>query len=211
VVADSGVGIEPQHMPHIFQEFYRAVSLQQGLSKGLGLGLAIVKRLTSLLGHEIVAVSVPRKGTVIRVSVSRVAPRERAAALPPALAPDLRGTRVLVVDDEAPARDAIQGLLAQWGCLVIAARNGDDAVTQTRNWRPDLVLCDLSLANGESGLQVADRLRGEHGSDLALAFITGETAPERIDKARATGHPIAFKPARPGKLRALIEHVLQNR
>jgi signal transduction histidine kinase/CheY-like chemotaxis protein len=212
VIADSGVGIEPAHMPHIFEEFYRAGPLQQGpskgLSKGLGLGLAIVRRLTRLLDHEVTVVSVPGKGTLIRVRIPRVAAQERAVAPQPDLAPDLHGTRVLVVDDEASARDAIGGLLAQWGCEVIAARDGDDAVAQTRDWRPDVVFCDLSLAGGESGVQVADRLRGAHGPDLAFAFITGESAPARIDEARATGHPIAFKPTRPGKLRALIEHLL---
>ena len=104
---------------------------------------------------------------------------------PPPL-PNLRGTRVLVVDDEASARDAIQGLLAQWGCEVIAVEGGDDAVAQARIRRPDLVLCDLSLADGDSGVHVVDRLRREHGAGLACAFITGESAPERISEARAT-------------------------
>jgi CheY-like chemotaxis protein len=117
---------------------------------------------------------------------------------------------VLVVDDEASARDAIQGLLTQWGCEVIAVEGGDEAVAQARIRRPDLVLCDLSLADGDSGVAVVDRLRREHGAGLACAFITGESAPERISEARAVGHPIAFKPTKPAKLRALIEHLLAS-
>ena len=117
---------------------------------------------------------------------------------------------MLVVDDEASARDAIQGLLAQWGCEVIAVEGGDEAVAQARIRRPDIVLCDLSLADGDSGVAVVDRLRREHGAGLACAFITGESAPERISEARAFGHPIAFKPTKPAKLRALIEYLLHS-
>jgi CheY-like chemotaxis protein len=117
---------------------------------------------------------------------------------------------VLVVDDEAAVRDAIQGLLKQWGCEVINAAGGDEAIDRTRNRRPDIVLCDLSLANGESGLKAVERLRGTHGSELACAFITGELSTELIVEARAAGHPIAFKPTKPAKLRALIEHMLQS-
>ena len=211
VIADSGVGIASTHLPNIFQEFYRVGPLQAGLTKGLGLGLAIVRRLSLLLDHQVTVHSSPGKGTVVRVRVPRAAPQERVVAPQAVVTQDLCGTRVLVVDDEAPARDAIRGLLEQWGCEVIAAEGGDQAVEDTRNWRPDLVLCDLGLADGESGLQVVDRLRGELGPELLCAFITGESAPERILQARASGYPIAFKPTQPGKLRALIEHLLHSR
>ena len=210
VVADTGRGITPVHLPHVFQEFYQAGPLQGGLTKGLGLGLAIVKRLSVLLDHRIALESIPGKGTVVRVRVSRAAPQTPDHAQRVAPTPDLRGTRVLVVDDEASARDAIQGLLAQWGCDVIAVEGGDEAVAQARIRRPDLVLCDLSLADGDSGVAVVDRLRREHGAGLACAFITGESAPERISEARAFGHPIAFKPTKPAKLRALIEYLLHS-
>jgi two-component system, sensor histidine kinase len=72
-----------------------------------------------------------------------------------------------------------------------------------------IVLCDLNLANGDSGVRVVDQLRREHGAGLACAFITGESAPARGSEARAAGHPIAFKPTKPAKLRALIEHLLR--
>jgi hypothetical protein len=55
-----------------------------------------------------------------------------------------------------------------------------------------------------------DRLRREHGAGLAYAFITGESAPGRISEARAVGYPIAFKPTKPAKLRAFIEHLLAS-
>ena len=210
VVADTGAGITPMHLPHVFEEFYRARPLPGGLTQGLGLGLAIVKRLSILLDHRIALESIPGKGTIVRVRIRRAAPDVSEHTALAATAPNLRGTRVLVVEDEASARDAIRGLLATWGCEVTAVEGGDEALAQARIRRPDLVLCDLSLGAGDSGLRVVDRLRREHGAGLACAFITGESAPERISEARATGHPIAFKPTKPAKLRALIEHLLHS-
>jgi len=210
LVADTGVGIAPVHMPHVFEEFYQAGPLRGGLTKGLGLGLAIVRRLCVLLDHRITLKSIQGKGTVVRIRVPRAAPQFREDATPMALAPNLHGTRVLVIDDEALARDAIQGLLAKWGCDVVTAEGADQAVALARIRRPDLVLCDLNLADGDSGVRVVDCLRREHGAGLACAFITGESAPERMSEARATGHPIALKPTQPAKLRALIEHLLRS-
>jgi hypothetical protein len=66
----------------------------------------------------------------------------------------------------------------------------------------------LSLADAESGVDVVARLRGECGSAVAFAFVTGESAPERVAEARATGHPIAFKPTTPVRLRAILEHLV---
>jgi signal transduction histidine kinase len=207
VVADTGIGIAAAHMPHVFEEFYRAGPLQGGLTGGLGLGLAIVKRLGELLGHRIAVESVPGKGTVVRVRIPRAGPHAHEDAEELLVTPDLRGTRVLVIDDEAPSREALEGLLAQWGCDVVAVEREDEAVAQARARRPDVVLCDLNLADGESGVRLVNRLQREHGAGLACAFITGESAPERLSEARATGHPIAFKPTKPAKLRALIEHL----
>ena len=208
VIADTGVGIAPAHLPNIFQEFYRVASSDRE-TKGLGLGLAIVKRLASLLNHEVTVESVPGKGTTVRVSIPRAIPQADVPALPGEPTPELHGTRILVVDDEAAVREAIDGLLRQWGCDVVVAGGGDESLERTQHWRPDVVLCDLTLAGGESGLDVVDRLRRNHGTALPCAFITGESASEVIDTVRGRGYPIAFKPTKPAKLRALLEHLLR--
>ena len=210
VVADTGIGIAPEHVPNIFQEFYRAAPLSLA-PKGLGLGLAIVQRLGRLLDHAIVVESRLGKGTVVRVQVPRAVPGRREIAVSGPARDGLRNVRILVVDDDASARDAVRGLLAQWGCDVVAVAGGDEAVDRTRAWSPDIVLCDVNLANGESGPYVVDRLRALHGRRLACAFITGEYASDRIAEARSRDEPIAFKPMRPGKVRALIEYLLESR
>jgi signal transduction histidine kinase len=210
IVADTGIGIDSMQLPNVFQEFYRAAAGHRGMDNGHGLGLAIVKRLAHLLDHRVRIESELGRGTVVRILVPRAEPQEPAFVPEALIVESLRGIRVLVIDDETLVRDAIQGLLAQWDCEVITAERGDEALELARGRRPDVVLCDLRLADGESGLDVVNRLRRECGSGVACAFVTGEMAPERIAEARATGHPIAFKPTTPGKLRALLEYLVRT-
>lgn len=209
IVADTGIGIDPVHLPNLFQEFYRAAPGRRGMESGHGLGLAIVRRLAILLGHRVSIESQPGRGTVVRVLAPRAEPQETAIAPEAPIVESLHGICVMVVDDEMLVRDAIRGLLVQWGCEVITAAHGDEAVELARRRCPDAVLCDLNLADGESGVDVVSRVKQECGSGVACAFITGESANERIAEARATGHPIAIKPTTPGKLRALLEHLVR--
>jgi CheY-like chemotaxis protein len=101
----------------------------------------------------------------------------------------------------------MEGLLARWGCDVATADGGDQAVAQARERPPHVVLCDLRLREGETGIAVVDRVTRACGAPVSCAFVTGESSPEYLAQARATGHPIAFKPTTPGKLRAMLEHL----
>jgi signal transduction histidine kinase len=209
LVADTGVGIAPEHLPRVFQEFYRATAGDRGANTGLGLGLAIVKRLALLLGHRVAMTSTPGKGTIVRVYVARASPQMEAIAVPASVVDNLRGVRVLVVDDEASALEAMQGMLSQWGCDVVTARSGDEAVGRVRERPPDMVLCDLDLKASESGIAVLERIRVACGPAVPCAYVTGESDPDLIAAARASGHPIAFKPVTPAKLRAFVEHLVR--
>jgi signal transduction histidine kinase len=206
VVADTGVGIEPYHLPYVFQEFYRAVPPERGVSAGLGLGLAIVKRMAALLDHRVEIESTVGRGTLVRVLLPRVPSQERADA-PRLAAPDtLRGLHVLIVEDDAAVIDAMHGLLKRWDCDVSTAADGEEALERARERPPDVVLCDLDLGHGSNGIEVAQRIRSECGSRVRCAVVTGASSPEVIAQARATGYPVLFKPTAPAKLRAVLEH-----
>jgi signal transduction histidine kinase/CheY-like chemotaxis protein len=209
VVADTGIGIHPGQLPNVFQEFYRATPTDRSAAGGIGLGLAIVKRLADLLGHDVAIESILGKGTVVRVRLPRARPQEQVQVLPNPLVDGLRNKRVLIVDDDASVLDAMRGLLARWECEVSTATNCAEALAMARAMRPDVVLCDLNLADGEDGVKVVELLQREcGGSRLACAFVTGESSREAA--ASRTGHPVIHKPTSASKLRALIEHLLQS-
>jgi two-component system, sensor histidine kinase len=117
---------------------------------------------------------------------------------------------VLVIEDEPDVRAALEGLLRRWGCSVVAAASGGEALVAGRE-SPDLVLCDLRLGNGESGFDVLDRLRARWGTSLHGIIVTADASPERIADAHARGYPLLHKPIRPAKLRALVEQRLRER
>jgi CheY-like chemotaxis protein/anti-sigma regulatory factor (Ser/Thr protein kinase) len=211
-VCDSGPGIPEEQRRNIFGEFYR---IQKGDSHGgLGLGLSIVERLCTLLGHPIELASAVGKGSRFSVTVSATAAQaqfsEPEVAAP--IAPDVfNGKCVAVIDDEALVLDGIGGILRNWGCHVVAASSCDAALASLDGEpRPDLIISDFRLGDGQSGIVAIARLREKLGSDIPAFLISGDTAPERLREARASGHHLLHKPVRPMRLRAMVSQMLQN-
>ena len=117
------------------------------------------------------------------------------------------------MDDDALVCEAIAGLMDQWGCAVMTAGNGEQALETAAGAAgpPDAVLCDYRLPAGETGDTVIRHLRERYGPDLPAALITGDTAPELLREAKASGIPLLHKPVQPARLRALLEHLLAAR
>jgi signal transduction histidine kinase len=211
LVCDTGIGIAPEQQQAIFHEFYQVANAERDRRQGLGLGLAIAGRLAHLLGSRIEVTSRPGKGSVFAVEVPRGQRPTAAALAAPGvrLADSLGGRLVLIVDDDALVRDAVGSLLAQWGCEVALAANGDGAVATLAQLDrvPDALLCDYRLAGGETGIEVMRRLHTAAGIEIPAALVSGDTAPESLREAKASGYPVLPKPVAPAKLRALIEHL----
>jgi signal transduction histidine kinase len=214
-VLDSGVGIAPDQLPHVFREFYRVPGLAAGDDPGLGLGLAIVRRLTDLLGHRLDVRSAPGRGSVFTLRLPRVS----GEAVPEATgmastdnatsaASDLlTGRRVLVIDDDAAVRQAMRGQLQQWGVVVqVVADEAQALAALVQSAVPEAILCDLRLADGVSGLDLALRLREHHS--VPTAIVTGETSVEQVRAVREAGLALLSKPVRPARLRAQLEAML---
>jgi CheY-like chemotaxis protein len=211
-VCDSGPGIAEEQRRNIFSEFYR---IQKGDSHGgLGLGLSIVERLCTLLGHPIELASAVGKGSRFSITVPLTTAQaqftEPEVAAP--IAPDVfNRKRVAVIDDEPLVLDGIGGILRNWGCDVVAASSCDAAlVVLDGGPRPDLIISDLQLGDGQSGIVAIARLRAASGFDIPAFLISGDTAPERLHEARASGHHLLHKPVRPMRLRAMVSQLLQN-
>ena len=211
-VWDSGRGIALEHQQRVFDEFYQIArnSQHQGEhQRGLGLGLATVKKLAALVDCDVQLASWPQRGT--RISVS-LAPASSASAsrLPeqPDIPLDISGLRVLVVDDEASILEGLRTLLEQWGCSIRAAESESQALEMLSGWDspPDLVISDLRLREGRSGVDVLRAVARHYGQDpqqprFARLLVTGETRSDRISEIAASRIPVLFKPVSPQKLR----------
>jgi PAS domain S-box-containing protein len=172
-VADTGFGIERQHVDRIFEEFYQIDSGTRR-PEGLGLGLSIVKRLSVLLGLDLDVESTPGRGSVFSVSVpvgEMVAERESASGL--AALPS--GMRVLVIDDEPAVADATRMLLETEGFDVDVAGSGNEARASTARRLPDVIVSDYHLRGGETGATVVAAVCASLGRSIPVVFVTGDT------------------------------------
>ena len=217
-VWDSGIGIPRDQQRNIFGEFYRLAGAERHGAGGLGLGLAIVDRLCRLLDHPIELNSQPGRGSRFSVLVPlATARRERTipSLIPPEIAEanKLTGTLIVVIDDDELVRDGMARLLLSWGCQVVTAASDEAALTSLagHDRLPDLIISDYQLAGGKTGFEAIDRLRGVLGGPIPALLISGDTAPERLREASASGHLLLHKPVSPAALRATLNHLLRQR
>jgi two-component system, sensor histidine kinase len=215
-VRDTGIGIPKQHHRDIFGEFVQLANSERDRTKGLGLGLAIVERLAALLDHRIVLESEPGKGSCFTLILAQT-PHGLSASPAPEEADqtprfdatqDLMGLRVLVIDDEIEIRASMAAILEGWGCKPLLADSEAQALVltalQVPRVVPQVIIADYRLRDEKTGAQAIAGLRREFGKDIPALIITGDTDPERMREAQASGHTLLHKPIRPAKLRAYL-------
>jgi signal transduction histidine kinase/ActR/RegA family two-component response regulator len=182
-VRDTGAGLEPGQLEHLFEPFAQA---PQGLARtqgGLGLGLAIVKGLVELHGGRVAARSAGHgAGSEFTVALPLAGPPAREEGDTAAAAP-AAGRLVLVVEDNADAAETLADVLALEGHHVRIAADGRSGIALARELSPDVVLCDIGLPD-LSGYEVARALRAEGTlREVTLVAVSGYAQPE--DRARA--------------------------
>jgi len=204
-VVDTGVGIAGDQRERIFEEFYRigAGEASSATHRGMGLGLAIVRRFASLLGHRIRLESRPGSGSRFRILAPRI-PLPRRARRAVAAQTDgdrsrtgaLAGNLVAVVDDDPAAVDAMSVLFETWGAVVVGAGTLEALIATlgTLERYPDLVVADLRLADGDSGIRAVRRLRDELGYPVPAIIVSGDTGTHADREARAAGLMLLRKP-----------------
>jgi PAS domain S-box-containing protein len=214
-VRDSGIGIEPDFLPHVFERFRQADSSTTRAYGGLGLGLAIVRHLVELHGGTVSAHSEGKgRGAVFTVNLPVMtvpaALKQVATPLPDAAeataaaahskAITLAGLRVLVVDDEADSREILTLMLNQFGAAVRTTASSQDAFNVITEWRPDVLLSDLGMP-GEDGYQLIARVRAlppGRGRDTPAAAVTAHVRVEDRRRAINAGYQIHIpKPVDP--------------
>jgi signal transduction histidine kinase/ActR/RegA family two-component response regulator len=222
-VIDSGIGISTKDLPHIFDEYFQVNNPERDRRKGLGLGLATVKRLCDLLDIRLHVQSRLGGGSRFTLTLHRSrepAPKDHREpehlstgefmalrGLP--VATPRAGQVILVVDDDASAREAMQMLLQAWGYDVVIEPGSSDALQTVRSGiRPDCILADFRLAEPGNGVDAITRLRAAMGRQVPAVIITGDMAESVAEAANAAGLSVLHKPIKPLQLRAFLTSAL---
>ena len=216
-VRDSGIGISPEHLPRIFDEFFQTDNPERDRSKGLGLGLSIVKRTCDLLGHPLHVQSAPGWGSCFSVTVPLAPPQPALAEEAPANAWELTqeplvGLQALIIEDDAMACDALFDLLKTWRSIPHAAEGIETArALVDQGLVPDYIVSDHRLRGHENGIDAVLALRELTGRSIPACLITGDMDKAVADRARSLGIALLYKPARPAALRELVLSIITPR
>lgn len=208
-VRDTGRGISPEFLPHVFDYFRQADSKTTRAFGGLGLGLAIVRNLTELHGGTVMADSTGEgEGATFTVTLPIVeiqAESVEEIAIAPSIA--LEGMDILVVDDEADTREFLEFVLCEYGARVRAVGSAMDAIAQIERSVPDILVSDIGMPEVD-GYMLIRQIRqweshqGGKIAAIALTAYAGESNRQQILKAGFQEHLV--KPIEPAQLIAAI-------
>jgi PAS domain S-box-containing protein len=211
VVEDTGDGIEPEFLPHVFERFRQAEGNIMRRHGGLGLGLTLVRHLVEAHQGQVRAESAGKgKGAKFTVDLPlTTAPlprhtRPAATRMPRPTAPVLAGTRVVVVEDDPDSRQYMEVVLAQAGADVRATASGEQALAILKQEPVDILVADIGMP-GLDGHALMQRLReqesAERRPETPAVAVSAYAAPEDRHRAMASGyHGHVAKPVEPATL-----------
>ena len=214
-VRDNGLGISPTEQHKIFQEFYQVGNPERDRAKGFGLGLAIVKGIENIIDCKVRLRSALGRGSIFSVAV----PRGVAAPAPIAARQNskqytkvLRGKCIVVLDDDQTVREAMQLLLSDWGCMVIAAATLEEANSriQQSNRRPDMIIADYRLRGGANGIDAIAQIRAATRDSLPAVLVTGDTGADRLREVREKKMTLLHKPVVIAQLGETLSRALSS-
>ncbi len=212
-VVDTGVGIAPEQLPYIYDEFYQVGVPTNSSRDGYGLGLAIVQRLVKLLTLQLDVRSEVGQGSafslLLPASNVREAIQRAAAGSPVPIPSQIGAARVLLVEDNPSVRRATALLLDLEGYDVTAVASLKDALQHVQAGRGvDLLISDYHLNDGETGTQVIATLREILGVSLRAVLTTGDTSSAIKQLPRDPYLRITSKPIKAEELLALLRSLL---
>ncbi len=213
-VWDTGIGIPAERTHEIFEEFTQLGNPERDRSQGLGLGLAIVDRLARLLGHDIQVRSSPGRGSMFAVEVPQLphAQANKAVRTRRRTKPVDGGRVVVLIDDEPIVLKGLSLVLQSWGYQVLAATSEAEAMEQLAAMQtpPSVIVADYRLREGHTGTEAVAHIRDHYAAPIPSIIITGDTAPERLREAEASGLSILHKPVQPPALREILRETLER-
>jgi signal transduction histidine kinase/CheY-like chemotaxis protein len=218
LVSDTGAGIAPDLLPHVFDRFHQADKSSGRRHAGLGLGLSIVKHLVELHGGRVFAESPGEgRGAIFRVrlpvlAISSRAPEGGGRAAAEAggargRPEELSGLRVLFVDDDRDTREVVSAILSSRGAEVVASETAAGALISLRRLRPDVLVTDIGMPE-EDGYWLIRRVRAlaqDEGGGTPAAALTASARADDRDRALSCGFQIHLpKPVDPDELSSAV-------
>lgn len=215
-VADSGLGIAPEHLPLIFDEFYQVGVAANTSREGYGLGLSIVQRVVKLLDLRIEVHSQPGEGSTFALEIPATEPASdevthsistRSAQNPRAGA----SHHILLVEDDPGVRNATRMFLKGEAYRVTTAATPEEALLRLQE-TPDIgiIISDYHLEGGKTGTDVIAAARARLGSDLRAILVTGDTSSAIADLHRDEHLRVTCKPINADELLGLIQTLLRS-
>jgi PAS domain S-box-containing protein len=215
-VRDTGQGISPDFLPHVFDYFRQADSATTRTFGGLGLGLAIVRHLVELHGGTIQAESLGEgQGATFMVRLPLIPNSADLKSVPTVVpdAPSLTNLQILVVEDEADTRDLLVICLREWGAAVQAVSSAQEAIAAIRQTLPDLLISDIGMP-GEDGYDLIRQVRAlppTAGGQLPAIALTAYARDSDREKSLSAGfQKHVSKPVEPGELAVVISNLLRG-
>jgi signal transduction histidine kinase/ActR/RegA family two-component response regulator len=187
-VTDTGTGIDPALLGHLFEPFMQADRTLDRTGGGLGLGLALVKGLVALHQGDVSAHSEGLgKGATFTVRLPLAASAAASSAAAPREDRAEARRRVLIIEDDSDVADGLQAALEIDAHQVMLARSGAEGLERARKNRPDVVLCDIGLP-GMNGYEVARAFRADDVlRSTFLVALSGYAQADDVERARAAG------------------------
>jgi signal transduction histidine kinase/CheY-like chemotaxis protein len=220
-VADSGIGIEPEFLPHVFDRFRQQDASITRKHGGLGLGLSIARQLVELHGGTIAVSSPgPHAGTTFTLRLPLAEPEVKAPRPEPAVTSqatgqgDLAGVKVLLVDDADDTLDVLQQILRHSGATTMAASSAGTALALLEREQPDVIVSDIGMPDVD-GFELMRRIRrraASAGGSIPAIALTAFTRQDDRHKAMQAGfNGYLAKPVEPGSLVAHIAEAVGQR
>jgi CheY-like chemotaxis protein len=207
-VSDTGHGIDKETLGKIFDPFFTLKDVGQGT----GLGLSTTHGIVEQHGGSITASSEPGKGTTFRISFPAIGPEKARKDKPPKPVLTGRGQKVLIVDDERPALEALANLTRHLGYNTISVDKPVEALRYYKEWSPDVVLMDRVMPDMDGSVCIEKIVEMDPQANIVIISGYNDTGPDGIDdKLKRLVKGYLTKPFKANELSDVISRALEDR